>query len=515
MSIFSERSFRNIWLICFCIVLVFLPLVTSLFSYELLGFSGAEVFGHAWTHWWRLEQFPHQVNGTSLTLGTDYFPAIDPVPTIISSIVSLFFGTAFGYNAWVFIALLLAVVGGFQLAKSERADPWTGALVLAWSPIYLATIASGLTEDMGLGITAIAISFMGKRPIVAGLLLGIVGWCGLVLGWMSGLLAIIVGVRMIYKQHKGLVVSTCVTFLCILPLIWVHQQRLSMKGHRFGQHKEIYEPLWMLNPWQQTDLASFFAPGPQNYVDEIIRLHPSYIGFSLIIVACFSRSLFWWSVFLFFCTLSLGDVIHWQGSSTGVSNYLHELCTILPGLDLLNHRGRVMLMALIALSVLVAKGIQHIPYRNFWRWVIAFELILCSPIGFFVSGTKPLNSGVFEAMKEDSGRIIRIPTMGPGISYQQALWEQTKHSRPLYVNPNRPGLSSLVDSNSNLRWLDQIAFEQSPVLEHFCFPKDVSGLLVQTQWTNGIDKILGKASYSDELYSYWGTDKVLSHRCRF
>lgn len=515
MSIFSERSSRNIWLICFCIVLVFLPLVTSLFSCELLGFSGAEVFGHAWSHWWRWEQFPYQVNGTSLTMGTDYFPAIDPIPTIITSSLSPFFGISFGYNTWVCIALLLAAVGGFQLAKSEHADPWTGALVLAWSPIYLATIASGLTEDMGLGLTAMAICMMGKRPIIAGIVLGLVGWCGLVLGWMSGVLAIIVGIRMLYNHHKGIGVSAFVTLLSVAPLFWIHQQRLAMKGHRFGQHNDRYEPLWMLNPWQQTDLASFFAAGQQNYVDEIIRLHPSYIGFSLIIVACFSRSIFWWGVFLFFCTLSLGDVIHWQGASTGVSNYLYNFCTILPGLELLNHRGRVMLMALIALSVLVAKGIKHIPFRNVWRWVIAIELIFCSPIGFFVSGTQSLNTGVFTAMKEETGRIIRIPTMGPGVSYQQALWEQTKHGRPLYLNPNRPGLSSLVDPKTNLRWIDEIAFEQSSIPKQFCFPKDVSGLLIQSQWTDDIDKILGEASYSDELYSYWGTDKIRSHWCTF
>jgi hypothetical protein len=487
----------------------------SIFVYELLGFSGGEVFGHAWTHWWRLEQFPSQLNGTSLTVGTDFFPAIDPVPTIISSFISLLGGISFGYNAWVCIALLLAVIGGYKLAESEKGDPWIGGLILAWSPIFLGTIASGLTEDMGLGITAIALSLLGKRPVLSGVILGLVGWCGLVLGWMSGLLAIVLGIRLLCKKNRTVFLSAFITAICISPLLWIHHQRLTMTGHRFGEHKENFEPLWMINPWKQIDLASLFTIEKQDYVNEIIRLHPGYIGFSLIIVAFFSRSKFWWGVFLFFVFLSLGGAFHWKGSNTGVSNFLHNLCGILPGQDLLNHQGRFLLMALIALSVLVAKGMQRIPYRTFWRFVIAFELIFCSPIGFFVPGTNYLDSTVLKSIKSEEGRILRIPTMGPEISYQQALWEQTKHGLPLLLNPNRPGISAMVDPKSNLFWIDRIAFVQTIEPEKFCFPNEISGLLVQSNWSDSIEKTFGNATQSDELYSFWDSDKLQAYRCSF
>ena len=48
-------------------------------QWELIGFSNAEVFGHVWSHSWRFENWPSGLFGTEQTVGTDYFPIIDPI----------------------------------------------------------------------------------------------------------------------------------------------------------------------------------------------------------------------------------------------------------------------------------------------------------------------------------------------------------------------------------------------------------------------------------------------------
>ena len=57
-----EKSFL------FCILFAVVPF--TLFSGGLIGFEGAEIYGHAWSYWWRIEAFPSWPNGTDLAHGT-------------------------------------------------------------------------------------------------------------------------------------------------------------------------------------------------------------------------------------------------------------------------------------------------------------------------------------------------------------------------------------------------------------------------------------------------------------
>ena len=509
------RSRKHIWIaVGFCLGLTLFSLGKAAVTSELIGFSGGEVFGHAWTHWWRGEQLPQWAAGTDLTVGTSVFPAIDPIPTLISALFTRLGGPSFGYNSWVFFAVFLTACGGYVLSLREQGDPFIGALVLAWSPLYLGAVESGLTEDMGLGIVALALALLKNRPIWSGILMVVVGWCGLVLGWLSGILAVLLGCRIWWSGSKQVFVSGFVTVLGTAPLLYIHWDRISLKGHRFGIHQEIIEPFWWLNPWRQVDAASLFWLGGQDYGSEIIRIHPGYLGVSLCVVGLFSRSFFWWGVFVFFIAMSFGSTIYWQGANTGLSNPIHALCTFIPGHGLLNHHGRCMLMAAIALSVLTAKGIKNIPRPQIWKTLIALELIFFSPIGVIASGTKTVSSPVLDQVSIEDGRLLRVPTVGPGISFQRALWEQSVHKEPLLLNPNRPGASPLLDLDpEQAAWIDRLAFRESADLDIDCVPDEIGGILATDSVKQLLQQRFGKAKVADSQYAFWSKTELMSARC--
>ena len=317
---------------------------------------------------------------------------------------------------------------------------------------------------------------------------------------------------MLVAGRRSVLRSCTVAIVCIAPLLWIHWSRLNLHGHRSGNHLADTEPMWALNPWKQTDLASLFSIGRVDYAGEIIRLHPGFIGFSLLTVAAFARSKFWWSAFLLFTLLALGPEIRWMGSGTGVSNYLSLLFQSVPGYGLINHHGRFMLPALLALSVLVSQGIQRVPMRPLFVVAIVAELTLGSPIGFFVPSTPPINSLVLDGIGDTDGRILRLPASGPGIPFQKALWEQSKHGRPLFLNPNMPGVGTLL---ADAAWMDRIAFGDSQFPTPLCLPESVSGLLVERDFSEPFVAVLGESHLADQSYLYWASSQLRSNgACR-
>ena len=159
----------------------------------LLGAPGAEVYGHAWVQWWHSAALPAWPAGTDLAAGADPWPVIDPLPTALSATVGRLLGPTVGYNTWMVLSVPLAFLGGWVLAGRTGGDRWTGAVALALWPPLMGARASGLTEDVGLGIAALALAFLGqpgwRAGLMTGALLGALAWCGLVNAWFAALAA--------------------------------------------------------------------------------------------------------------------------------------------------------------------------------------------------------------------------------------------------------------------------------------------------------------------------------------
>ena len=110
----NKQQIGIIVLVCCCFFLLFWNFSTQ----NLLGYHGGEVYGHAWTHWWRLQGFPAHFFGTDQALGVKYFPPIDIIPIIVSNCFGMIGGTVFGYNIWIIVSVFFAGFGGYYLAKT-------------------------------------------------------------------------------------------------------------------------------------------------------------------------------------------------------------------------------------------------------------------------------------------------------------------------------------------------------------------------------------------------------------
>jgi hypothetical protein len=414
----------------------------------LLAWSGGEVFGHAWVQWWHGEALPAWPRGTDLARGTDTWPVIDPLTTAIAAALGRLFGWTVAWNLVVLGGVALAFVGGAVLARRCDGDPWVGGTVLALGPIFLGSLASGLTEDAGLGLIALALALLRspspRRILAGGALLGLAAWCGLVLAWFGALAAVVVCLPDLRQaERRGPVIgAAALALLLVLPAGLMQGDRLGGEGHRHGTAPELHEPLWQVNPWRQADLASFVVPGRAPLeAEHLLRLHPVYLGWIPLLLALRGGRSRWWALLALGVVTATGARLSLAGEPLGVPGPGGWLLDRLPFGGLVNHHARAMLVGQIALAVLAARGAK--------AWgrlagpgvaaLVALELVLLSPVGLPLPTTPAAVPAVFTDLPEGRGGVLTVPVAGPGVHFQRPLYEQRAHGRPIPVDPNRPG----------------------------------------------------------------------------
>ena len=96
----------------------------------LIGIGGAEVYGHAWSWWWRTQHWPMLEQGTHLAVGVESFPAIDFLPLMLLGWIARWFSPLAAHNIWVILCCALAAYGGKKLAESVNGNPLFGAMAV-------------------------------------------------------------------------------------------------------------------------------------------------------------------------------------------------------------------------------------------------------------------------------------------------------------------------------------------------------------------------------------------------
>ncbi|MED5373810.1 MAG: hypothetical protein VX899_22520 [Myxococcota bacterium] len=432
---------------------------------SLLGYSGAELYGHAWVQWWHGESLPGWPAGTELAVGADPWPVIDPLPTLLGALGGRLVGYTWSWNLLGLLAVAGAFWGGASLARRWDGDPWVGGLVAALGPALAGSLASGLTEDWSLGLLAVALGLLSAASLpavlVGGVLLGLTAWCGLYLAFIGAGMALVLGIWRIAKDPsawKGQLGAAALALCIALPAAMLQGERLSGEGHRQGQVTRQVEPSWRLNPWQGADLASFITPGPADLSERpLIRLHPAYLGWIVLLLAVYGGRSRWWLLLAVPLSLSTGRALFFAGNDLGLDNPLVLLEQRLPIASLLNHHARLLLGAQLALAVLAARGAARLPQR--WRYLaaaaVALELTLASPMPWPLPVTGvPVESALVELGEDPPpGRLLVLPVSGPGVHFQRPLFEQRLHGMPLAHTPNRPGADHAVTANPTGRWL--------------------------------------------------------------
>ena len=175
-----------------------------------------------------------------------------------------------------------------------------------------------------------------------------------------------VGAYLIWKNREQtkrvLGVGLGAGMIGVLALV-PHLDRLNGVGHRFGTLVRDSEPLWAVNPWQSVDVVSLFSPGRVDLGDALVRTHPGYLGFGVLLLVLRTRQHVMWFVCALFVVFSFGPEFWFAGTPSGVQNPVWFLFQWLPGAGLLNHLGRVLGIVMVALSVLAALGGKTVQIR--------------------------------------------------------------------------------------------------------------------------------------------------------
>ncbi len=474
----------------------------------LLGYAGGEVYGHAWVQWWHGQALPDWPSGTELAAGADPWPVIDPLVTGLGALLGRGLGYTAGWNLVVLVGFAGAFLGGAALARREGGLPWVGGAVLATSTALIGSAASGLTEDLALGLLAGALALllapsMGLA-LLGGALLGLLAWTGPYLAWMGGVVALGLGAHGIWRDRDSWKrwLGAALVALCVAwPAAWLQGERLSGAGHRGGQLLEQSEPLWRVNPWHGVDLASFVAPGKVDLSGRpLLRLHPGYLGFVALGLALYGRRSRWWAVLLLGLVLAPGEQLRLLGEPLGVANPFAWLLDQVPLGGLFNHHGRFLLIGQLGLAVLAARGAARLPGR---AWLgpalalaVALEILLVSPAPLPLPLTDDRIDPIWEQVS--AGPVLPVPAAGPGVHFQQPLFEQRAHGQALVIEPNRPGYPPGVTRSELGRWLGAVHLEP---------PAELSGLeatlVVRGSHVPHLTEVLGPPDVEAEGGAIW------------
>lgn len=502
-------------------------------SRGLLGSPSAETYGHAWRQWWTGAALPNWATGPgSHLMVSKELPLIDPLPTLLAASVGRLFTVEAGYNSWILLSVFLAFIGGAVLAKRLGGDPTTGGVVLALSPPFLGSLSSGLTEDGAVGLVALSMALIGDRDwrkgATGGLLLGLTAFCGLVLAWGAGVMAVIWGLGIMVRdpsRWKSLLAGALSAMTLAGAAAALQGDRLgSGAGHRSGTHPLGPEPLWPLNPWQGVDLASFFRPGRFDAGEAIIRTHPGWLGAAALGLSLWatlqhrSRLLPLWLVLVICIVWAPGDHLYWAGEPLHQTNPMTTVMDAIPFGSFINHHGRLLIIGSVALAGLAAVGAARMGPKAPWMAaIIALEIGLLSPISPMLPVAPSTAPDVLHEIDElQSGPLLVVPITGPGVHHQRPFLDQRVHGRTLVSDPDNPGLSIGLDpewkQSPTARWLSSLAHCAQDRAEphHRCeapssfeSPQGIALIFAPSDYRTILESVLGPPSLSGDDGSVW------------
>lgn len=435
----------------------------------ILAWRGGEVWGHAWSWWWRGLALPEWPARTALLPVALERAAIDPLLAAVFGAASRAVGILAAWNLAQVLAVAGAFLGGAWAARRAGGHPWIGGLTLALGPVFAGSVASGLTEDLALGLLAVVAAMVvvpvPPRPAetdppilpswrwVAGVGggLGVLAWCGPYLALMGSLLALGAGLAALVRRPRqagrwgaaALLAAALATPAVALlgPRAW------SEIRPETSQRVEGPEPLWPLNPWDGADLVSFVAPGPVTPPSgAVVRLHPAYLGIAALALALAAGRSRWWWVLAVPLVLAPGPRLRAGGSPLGVDNPAAWMVDLVPLGNRIHHHGRLMLLGQVALAMLAARGSRRLgtrfgrPVAPIAAGAVLLDYALLSPLPWPLPVADASAPDVLAAIGDlPPGPLVWVPAAGPGIHPQRALLDQRVHGRSLLVDPDRPG----------------------------------------------------------------------------
>lgn len=477
-----------------------------------LASPAGEVYGHAFVQGTAADVWPALPTVAARLWPAAPWVVIDPLPTWLAAGLSRVVGPVAAYDAVALAGLALAAVGGARLAAVTGGDPRVGALALAWAPCFLGSVSSGLTEDLGLGLVALALAELvrlegpDRRALAAGALLAAVAASGLYLAVIAGVAAAVIALARLRAEGRrllgGFALAAAIGLVAAALVAWPHRDRLAGHGHHQGTPPERVEARWRQNPVGGDDLASFVAPGRDAVVPgELQRVHPGYLGLSVLVLAGLGMrgSRRWGVLAVAGVTLAAGPRLRALGHPLGVPNPVVAALKLGP-LSSLNHWGRLLPIAALGLLVPAARGARRRPAVA--AAAVAADLALASPVSPWLPTADASVPPIWTSIAGLApGAVVVVPSAGPGVAFQTPLWHALAQDRPVSLHPSRPGYGA-AEEIPLTRWFAGLPGERKD-------PPDpaVSSSLVELR-RRGIGVIVVRDPYVADVTALLGPPAV-------
>jgi hypothetical protein len=427
---------------------------------DLVGSAGAEVYGHAWVVGFVAEQWP-RLPDTTTRLDPDRavpWVVMDPVVTWTIAGMSKLLGLVAAWDLAACVAVAAAFVGGAFLARRTGGSSMVGGAVTALGPALGAALASGLSEDWGVGLVAAALggvaALAGRREaVITGVALGLCAWLGLYLALGAAIGAVVLGLARVIETRRWqeMALAAVLALGVASPSALRHGARLGGEHHRFGAPQLGIEPNWAYNPRRGDDVASFVTPWPWRPVDPerpelppLIRLHPAYLGLIPLGLAALGGRRREWALVGISAALAVGPTIAVAGRPI-VANPIVGVASMLPVGHLVNHWGRLLLPGQLAVAVMAARGARRLRESrkirpDFLATCVAVEAVLLSPTPWPALCADAEIPEIYRSLDAlPPGGLIVAPSAGPGVPFQRGLYRSLAQHRPVAIDPDRPG----------------------------------------------------------------------------
>jgi len=436
-----------------------LPLV---FSTELLSHRSQEAPAHIWGLWAAWHEGSPLVIDTSLVTWPEQvsFVLIDPINILPYMIGHVIAGPAAGYNLLLYFSHVLLGAAGVLLARRVGGDPVIGALAGQLCPSFIASPATGMTEEFGVGWVALfcvaLLSFLESRRAVTGILatvlLAVCWYAGPYNGVWAGLIGLFIAVGSLrdWRRLGRAAVVGITGAVLTLPLAnaVLRERHQDLPGHaQPGQLPDLTIPV--VDSYRGglpfgADILDVLVPvqltGSQAAVS-----HTAYVGLLSVVLAAIGlrrwRAGWPWMVgALAFAVLSIGPYLYLHGElQTYDSRPLMApgaaLLLLLSPLGQITRWNRAGAVAHLLLVPLIARAVPS-------RWgariavggILLIDALVLAPLSWPLSSYPTPSPAVFEKM-DQPGALLELPLVHT-TQPPEGMWRdgnalaQTIHGRP-------------------------------------------------------------------------------------
>ncbi len=236
-------------------VILLLPLLLlwplpAVFSTELLSHPAQEAPAHIWGLWAAWQERSPLVIDTRLVTWPEStsIVLIDPINILPYMLGHLIGGPAAGYNLLLYLSHVLLGIAGVVLARRVGGDVLIGAAAAQLCPAFIASPATGMTEEFGVAwvalfCAALLASLQDRRlrtGALAAVLLAVCWYAGPYNGLWAGLIGLCIAAGSL-RDLRRLAVAAAVGIsgaLLTLPLAdaILNQRHQDLPGHAMPGH---------------------------------------------------------------------------------------------------------------------------------------------------------------------------------------------------------------------------------------------------------------------------------------